>query len=138
MKRMFHLTNCFKANARVVTTSAEDQNIAGTQQSRGQLPTHLPLSLRSQAVTSASLDSAVFPQHDSVVLPVSEFYINKVICCIFFCVCPGYVRATHLCGWCSHGSFILIVIKRLWLSECHSPTACLPSPGLTSCSTLEL
>lgn len=94
MKQMFHLTNCFKANTRVATTSAKDQTIAGTQQFHRQLPTYLPLTLRSQAVTSCvSLQCCA--QHDSVVLPVSELYINKVICCIFFCVCPGYVCATH-------------------------------------------
>ena len=34
---MFHLTNYFKANTRVTAASANSQNIASTQQPRGQL-----------------------------------------------------------------------------------------------------
>lgn len=133
MKQMFHLTKYFKANPRVATTSAKDENIGSTQQPRDSVRTHLPLPRDHFLLLSVVVCSLT-----GVVVSVSELDINRLVCYIF-----GFFQLTWRClydsswGWCSHSPFILIVVKRLLLWEGRSPSTCPPSPGLTGCSALQ-
>lgn len=52
--------------------------------------------------------------------------------CLALFIQTGGVCATQPCGWCSHSSFVLIVVENCCLH------AHLPGPTVTSCSTLAL
>lgn len=81
MKQMSHLTNYFKANPRVATTSAKDENIGSTHQPRDSVPTHLPLPRDHFLLLSVVVCSLT-----GVAVSVSELDINRLICYIFSCV----------------------------------------------------